>query len=41
MQQNKPDLYAHLTKDLTVEHQNNIMSVLSLAEQHRNELSTV
>ncbi|KAI8645751.1 armadillo-type protein [Parasitella parasitica] len=41
VQQNKPDLYAHLTKDLTVEHQNSIMSILSLAEQHRNELSTV
>ncbi|KAK4514985.1 uncharacterized protein ATC70_002594 [Mucor velutinosus] len=41
MQQNKPDLYAHVTKDLTVVHQNNIMSILSQAEQHRNELSTV
>ncbi|KAF1802362.1 armadillo-type protein [Mucor lusitanicus] len=41
MQQNKPDLYAHITKDLTVDHQNNIMSILSQAEQQRNELSTV
>lgn len=41
MQQNKPDLYAHVTKDLTVDHQTNIMSILSQAEQHRNELSTV
>lgn len=41
LQQNKPDLYAHVTKDLTVDQQNNIMSILSLAEQHRNELSTV
>ncbi|CEP12645.1 hypothetical protein [Parasitella parasitica] len=41
MQQNKPELYAHLIKDLTIEHQNSIMAVLSLAEEHRNELSTV
>lgn len=39
MQQHKPEVYAHLTKDLNAETQNNIMSVLSTAEQNRNELA--
>lgn len=41
MQQHKPEFYTHLTKDLNAETQNNIMSVLAVAEQNRNELATV
>lgn len=41
MQQNNPEFYAHLTKDLNADEQNNIMSVLTVAEQNRNDLSTV
>lgn len=38
MQQHNPEFYAHLTKDLNAEDQNNIMAILSIAEQTRNEL---
>ncbi|GAA5795592.1 hypothetical protein HPULCUR_000953 [Helicostylum pulchrum] len=39
LQQHNPEFYAHLTKNLNAEEQNNIMAILSLAEQTRNELA--
>jgi hypothetical protein len=41
MQQHNPEFYSHLTKDLNADEQNNIMSVLAVAEQTRNDLSTI
>lgn len=40
MQQRNPEFYAHLTKDLSAEDQNNIMVILATAEQNRNQLAT-
>jgi hypothetical protein len=41
MQQHNPEFYTHLTKDLNAEAQSNIMSVLAVAEQNRNDLTAV
>ncbi|KAI8376325.1 armadillo-type protein [Radiomyces spectabilis] len=37
MQQSNPSAYTQLTKDLDADQQNYVMSVLSTAEQHRNQ----
>jgi hypothetical protein len=41
MQQHNPELYSHLTQGLNADHQNNILAVLAIAEQNRNELLTI
>ncbi|OBZ89950.1 hypothetical protein A0J61_02021 [Choanephora cucurbitarum] len=41
LQQHRPDLYSHLTNELSPDHQNSIMEVLSIAEQNRNSLSVM
>ncbi|KAI8890600.1 ARM repeat-containing protein [Backusella circina FSU 941] len=41
IQQSSPDVYHHITKDLHQEQQNEIMAVLAIAEQSRNELSNI
>jgi hypothetical protein len=41
IQQASPDVYHHITKDLNQEQQSEIMAVLNIAEQSRNELSNI